>query len=209
MDYEFLNNFARKFNETVNSGVFSIDFFDYRENWDKVLPIIDTPKMRSILDECVREYISYRDVGPGLLRKWQNSEAPYEIGSSYSMMDLFNKVNTSPEWNAYLDAHEDEPPNDESSEYFSNLVEEMMPKPHDLEFYQMQGGGKFLAKWQKAIAESFYDPKDVYEYHGIVYVLGRDNNTIIFDIVEFESVEWPHWNEFDDLMDSHNAKQNA
>lgn len=173
-----------------------VEIYDYRSNWEQIIPILKKKHIQDILEKDIKSFIKNNQIDELLLSE---KCIPWLLDTKDIHHNRIIEItNESPEWKEYsknkspewLDDHQDE-----WLAYYNRIFAKYQPKEYEIEFYQFFGGCHSLASWQKNIAKTIY-PKsqvDIYRDNDHSFAFSRLKDLlIIFDVLYFESKPYQH-----------------
>jgi hypothetical protein len=184
----------------------TIKLFDWRAQWQNVLPIIRDRNVRRTLHREMRQFIDNTSTEGGraiLLERWRRTHAPWELSRGdghYTRID--NLVDDDPEWQAWCAAHPfdgDLPIGSEDEAVFfaerDRIAERHTPNARTLEFYQAFSACHWVCNFQRRIARALFPGEHVQivrtEKHSWVQIQ-RADHVLVFDILLGSDVPYPY-----------------
>lgn len=199
----------------------NVTMFDFKENWNLVEPYLYEPEIVKLLDKGMAEYVGRTQTGH--LPPWdlRNGIGPWEYSSTTATWNnrAMDMANNDPKWKEFVERFEKKVEfagydceewnyvtkdpfliklNSIYWDEFNRVMLQFFPQPGTYEWYQCLGAERYLAPWQKALAERIF-PDYVWEIMDIncsqdlplaadatIVGTARDGSRMIFDLLKFE-----------------------
>lgn len=184
-----------------------IEVFDFKKNWDVIVPHLHHPDVEAALAHGMNAYRVMRGSlsiahtgGPGTwIEPWDPERGPLDNDSTNHWAlrcnELLDEAIESGEIEFEWPEDDDVEAMGQALQKHSELASQFYPKPDSLEWYQLHNAGHYLAPWQRALGRRIF-PELVWkimtgDFHSTAYGTDKDGEIkIIFDILSFEIEGW-------------------